>query len=381
MISVSDKHNCCGCGACAQTCPKDCIVMTPDSEGFLYPQVDADSCVQCGACLKACPMGGVHPDDPQSVEAYAAQNGEETLRLASSSGGIFTSLAQWVLSSHGVVFGAAFDEDFSVKHRMVQTQAELELLRGSKYVQSQTGHTFREVKVQLESGRMVLYTGVACQIAGLRKYLKKDYEGLYTVDVLCHGVPSPGLWRSYLRYQENTQGEAVQSVNFRGKTFGWKNFSMEQVFESGKTYCVAHDDDPYVTLFLENICLRPSCHSCPFKVFPRDSDLTLGDAWGISDTMPEMDDDKGTSLIIVNSEKGAQLLSQIQSRLNCKQGQLDALLPPDADSRHPVAPHPRREAFFDAYAKGADIPKLMQILKGTLLRRAVGRLLRKLRER
>lgn len=380
MISVSDKGGCCGCGACAQTCPRDCITMVPDSEGFLYPQVNADSCVRCGACLHACPMGDPLPEAPQTVPGYAAQNTDEPQRLASSSGGIFAALAQWTLRNQGVVFGAAFDADFSVKHRMIQTPSDLEALRGSKYVQSQTGTTFREVKAQLESGHIVLYSGVACQIAGLRKYLKKDYDGLYLVDVLCHGVPSPGLWQSYLRYQEKTQGAAVQSVNFRGKTFGWKQFSMEQTFENGKSYCAAHGEDPYVTLFLEDISLRPSCHSCPFKGFPRCSDLTLGDAWGISDTMPEMDDDKGTSLILVNSEKGARLLSQIQSQLNCKPGPLDQLLPPDADSRHPVAPHPRREAFFRAYADGADIPQLLRILKGSLLRRAGGRLLRALRK-
>ncbi|MGM9661063.1 MAG: Coenzyme F420 hydrogenase/dehydrogenase, beta subunit C-terminal domain [Faecousia sp.] len=371
MITVSKKENCCGCGACAQACPRGCITMAADSEGFLYPQVDEAKCVHCDACNRVCPMEA-HEKQAASVCAYAAYTDDASLRQNSSSGGIFSVLAQWVLENQGVVFGAAFDEDFSVYHRVIQSPEELGILRGSKYLQSRTENTYSEVKQLLESGCMVLYTGVACQIAGLKRYLKKEYPLLFTADVLCHGVPSPLVWQNYLRHQEALHNSSAESVNFRGKTFGWKQFSMEITFRSGETYCVPHGEDPFMNLFLENICLRPSCHSCRFKGFPRSSDLTLGDAWGIDGTMPEMDDDHGTSLVLVNSKKGRELLDQISGCLCCKPGELDVLLPVSADSRTPVRPHPRRNAFFTAVAKGADLDRMLAILKGSLPQRALG---------
>lgn len=381
MIAITEKNACCGCGACAQVCPKSCITMTADEEGFLYPQVQSGLCVGCGACTRVCPMEPVPTPEAADVSAFAAFAQDTGLRRESSSGGIFSVLAQWVLENQGVVFGAAFCEDFSVHHVMISSAADLSLLRGSKYLQSATENTFRQVREQLEAGRMVLYTGVACQIAGLKRYLKKDYPLLYTADVLCHGVPSPKVWQAYLRHQEARHGSAVTGVNFRGKAFGWKQFSMDLQFENGKTYCVPHGEDPFMKLFLENICLRPACHSCRFKGFPRVSDITLGDAWGISGVLPDMDDDQGTSLILVNSAKGQALLTRIQSRIACRPEALDALLPVYADSRTSVPPHPRRSAFFAAVSEGAGLETMLSILKGTLLQRSVGLLRRKLQRK
>lgn len=372
MITVSDKQNCCGCGACSQVCPQGCITMTADEEGFLYPHVQEAACIGCDACLRVCPMDAGCGKPEAAVPAYAACSEDEPVRRSSSSGGIFSLLAQWVLERDGAVFGAAFAEDFSVRHRMIQSPQELELLRGSKYLQSSTEDTFRKAKALLEAGQMVLFSGVSCQIAGLKRYLKKDYPLLYTVDVLCHGVPSPMVWQTYRKYLETLHGSSFHNVNFRGKTLGWKQFTMEITFRNGDTCCVPHSDDPFMKLFLENICLRPSCHSCRFKTFPRPSDLTLGDAWGIDGVFPELDDDGGTSLILVNSDKGQELLEKVQGQMTLKQGPLDELLPESADSRTPVKPHPRRKAFFTAAAGGASVEKMLSILKGTLPQRVIG---------
>lgn len=381
MISIANKESCCGCGACAQICPKGCITMTADAEGFLYPVVQSSHCVDCGACVRTCPISSPISYKTDSVEAFAAMSLDDDTRQRSSSGGIFSELAQHVLNTGGVVFGAAFAEDFSVHHVMISRADQLTQLRGSKYLQSATEDTFREVRTLLEDGREVLYTGVACQIAGLKQYLRRDYPNLYTVDVLCHGVPSPKVWRIYLGHLSALHDSAVQCVDFRCKDTGWKHFSMKICFENGKTYSNPLSEDAFLRLFLENICLRPSCHSCQFKQFPRPSDITIGDAWGIGSIFPNLDDNKGTSLIMVNSQKGHSLLNQIQNHLVLQAGDLDVLLPPSADSRIPVPPHPRRQQLFRAVAKDGSIQQLQSILKGTPVQRAMGFAARLIRRR
>lgn len=381
MINITQAKDCCGCGACAQICSRNCITMTADAEGFLYPQLDTASCIRCNACDKVCPILTHKTPEASAVEAYAAYAQDQEVRNASSSGGLFSLLAQWVLKNGGVVFGAAFAEDFSVHHVRIRKEEELPLLRGSKYVQSRIEDTYREVRSALTSGQTVLFTGVACQIAGLKAFLKKDYAQLYTVDVLCHGVPSPKIWQQYLRAQETAFGSKVQDVKFRSKTLGWKVFSMELSFRNGAIYSKPFPEDAFMQFFLENICLRPSCHDCRFKSLPRSSDLTLGDAWGIGGTMPDMDDDGGTSIVLVNTEKGQALFQNIRQHITLRQGDADTLLPPGADSRISVAAHPRRKAFFAAASIGASVEKLLQILQGTFLQRAcscAGRLVKKL---
>lgn len=369
MIKIAHKKDCCGCGACAQVCPSRCISMQADEEGFLYPAVDEKRCIQCDACQRACPILRGKEPNSENVAAYAAYSPNEQIREASSSGGIFTVLADWVLRSQGVVFGAAFAEDFSVQHVKVEHTEDLHILRGSKYLQSRIEDTYREASAALEEGRMVLYSGTGCQIAGLKAYLKKDYDDLYTVDVLCHGVPSPLLWQKYLREQEKRFGAVVAQVSFRSKTNGWKSYSMEQQFQNGTNYCKELSQDLYLQCFLRDICLRPSCHSCQFKDFPRVSDLTIGDAWGIGKQMPDMDDDRGTSIVIVNSGKGKQLWEEIRAQTKFEPGDLERLLPSGADSRRSVKPHPRRTRFFAAMNTGASMEELYRLSRKTLPQR------------
>ena len=352
MIQLMKKADCCGCGACVQSCPKNCMTMVADSEGFLYPKVDEAACANCGLCEKVCPILSFKKPAAENVAAYAGYTPDEPLRQASSSGGVFSVLAQAILDRGGVIAGAAFAEDFSVSHIVVEKQGDLNRLRGSKYVQSRMEDVYIQVRQLLKQGRPVLFTGVACQVAGLKTFLGKNYDGLYTVDVLCHGVPSPKVWKHYLAEQEQRHGAKILAASFRHKRKGWKSFSMVLDFDNQKQYHEILDLDAFMRLFLTNICLRPSCHSCRFKDFPRPADLTIGDAWGIGKHMPELDDDRGTSVVLVNSPKGRQLWDTVAGGLVYKPGQLDTLLPKDADSRRSVRPHSNRSRFFAALDQG-----------------------------
>jgi coenzyme F420-reducing hydrogenase beta subunit len=266
-------------------------------------------------CERVCPILKKQAPQPTEVKAYAAYAAEDALRAQSSSGGLFTLLAEEILSRGGYVAGAAFDEDLSVRHILVDNVRDLEKLRGSKYVQSRMEDTYLCVKEQLQKGRPVLFTGVSCQVAGLKAYLGKEYENLYTVDVLCHGVPSPKVWEQYLREQEADHREKPAAVSFRDKRTGWRRSSISVKFADGAEYCRPGEENRYMQLFLRDICLRPSCHSCRFKSFPRLSDLTIGDAWGIEKQMPELDDDRGISLVMINTPKGHRFLQNVK---NCQ---------------------------------------------------------------
>lgn len=373
MIEIVSKKDCCGCGACAQVCPKNSISLVRDEEGFWYPAVEQAQCVDCGACDRACPMQKQGTVAEAAVDAYAAYAKDEKIRGESSSGGIFSLLAEQILSNQGVVFGAAFAEDFSVHHIAIERREDLSLLRGSKYLQSRIENTYREAKTVLDTGRPVLFSGVGCQIAGLKAFLKGDYVNLYTVDVLCHGVPSTEVWQKYLQEQRGRSGAGIADVFFRKKITGWKKYSLELTFQDGRKHNSLSSEDTFMKCFLSNICLRPSCHSCRFKAFPRLSDITIGDAWGIDKHMPDMDDDRGTSVIVVNSEKGKELLDMIRQQMQLRQGELDALLPENADSRKSVKAHPRRSRFFAAAARGASMEELERLARRSLLRRVLSK--------
>lgn len=369
MLKLKHNYDCCGCGACAQVCPKNCIQMEEDDEGFLYPKIDSQKCVDCDLCSKACPIQNVPATEDSLPEAYAAYATDTALRRSSSSGGIFSLLANHILDLGGVVFGAALDTDLSVHHVMISSKEDLVHLRGSKYVQSRIENTYREVKIQLESGKVVLFSGVACQIAGLQTYLRKSWNTLYTVDVLCHGVPSPKVWRMYLQQQSQARNSHANDASFRDKTDGWKRFSMALQFRNGEAYRAPLTEDPFLRMFLTDICLRPSCYQCRFKNLPRSSDLTIGDAWGIDGIQPEMDDDQGTSLVFLNSEKGRQLWESVQPQVISQPGDANTLLPAYADSRRSVHMHINRKKFFRAVRSDASLEALLKLTHKTLPQR------------
>lgn len=366
---ITRKENCCGCGACAQICPKKCITMAADEEGFLYPRVDGNACIQCGLCRQVCPALRELPENSAEPEIFAAYAKNEEIRKESSSGGIFSLLAGWILDQGGAVFGAAFDDDFSVHHLKIERVEDLSKLRGSKYVQSRIENTYSEAETLLKAGRKVLFSGVGCQIAGLKAFLRTDYENLYTVDVLCHGVPSLLVWERYLREQEKRHGAQIRRVSFRNKDSGWKTYSEEQIFENGSRYFRRASKDVYMNLFLQDICLRPSCHVCAFRKGKSGSDLTLGDAWGIDRWMPDMDDDKGTSIVLINSDKGQNLWEQIGELACARQGDPESILRHNCAYYKPAKCHPNRTRFFLALNSGASMVQLAHLARKPLHRR------------
>lgn len=367
MIRIEDKCTCCGCGACASLCPKHCISMRMDGEGFLYPNVVESECVHCGICTKCCPV--LQKEEGETVEtplAYVAYHEDIHTRLQSSSGGIFSLLAQTVLSENGLVFGAAFDETFHVHHIGISSEKELYKLRGSKYIQSRMGDVYEKVKRALDSGKKVLFTGTACQIAGINNYLGKEYDNLITADVLCHGVPSANVWQKYLDEQQAENHSKIKEIYFRHKSSGWKHYSFMMQFENGKVYTEVYEKNTFMKLFLSDICLRPSCHHCKFKGISRCSDITMGDAWGVESYMPEMDDDKGTSVLLIHTEKGKKLFDEINENLVYRQADINQLLPPASAARRPVLPHIFRSKFFRQMQKGKSIRELSLMTRTNL---------------
>ena len=312
MINVSVKGNCSGCHACASVCPKKCITMKRDPEGFLYPHADNSVCVECGLCEKVCPLlNRETKKEKQYPEAYAVVNSEAEIRETSSSGGVFTLIAEYILEQGGVVFGAAFNDKNEVEHIYTEDKKELYKLRGAKYVQSLIGDTYVQAKAFLEDGKKVLYTGTPCQIGGLKSFLGKEYDNLFCQDIICHGVPSPDVWKKYLEYREKKAGSKIKEISFRNKKHGWKKYSVKFIFENNSVYSKKASEDLYMRGYLSDLCLRPSCYQCEFKSLERQADITLADFWGIENIIPKMDDDKGTSLVLVHSEKGAELLSEV----------------------------------------------------------------------
>lgn len=342
MLQLTDKQDCCGCHACVSVCVRQCISMQEDNEGFLYPVVDEGTCTDCGLCEKVCPV--INQDEPRKpLKVYAAKNKDEEIRKQSSSGGIFTSLAESVIRDGGVVFGAKFDKDWNVVHAWTDTIEGIADFRGSKYVQSTIGNTYREAREFLKQGRKVLFSGTPCQIAGLRKFLRKEYGNLLAVDVVCHGVPSPLVWRKYLEEtRENLRAErdagkntvssslmdlpVITGISFRDKTHGWKKFGFRlryaaseaagnsvSISANDRTFLQPFPDNVFMKGFLKNFYLRPSCYACTARTGKSGSDITIADFWGVQNYYPEFDDDRGVGLILVNSDKGRKAYEQVNA--------------------------------------------------------------------
>ena len=349
-ISILPKPGCFGCGVCAAVCPTDCIAMVSDQEGFPYPDVDHQVCIECGKCIAACP-GLNDLEGSRFFEApifYGGYSRDDGLRFLSSSGGFFSLIADRTLANDGVVYGARYDfEHMTVEHARVESQAGLPPLRKSKYVQSSTTHIFTQVKQDLILDKSVLFTGTPCQVAGLHLYLGQEHPNLVTCDIICHGVPSPGLFHSHFSaIARGHHGSPITDIDFRTKEKGWSGplqlfLKIDFSDDSRLVYSIL---DAYYALFLANLSLRPCCYHCKYATTQRNSDLTLGDFWGVKKHYPDLFDGKGTALILVNTAKGERILSSISSSAHLTQITTVKPFPPNL-----ARPTPRpkyRDRFF-----------------------------------
>ncbi|MDL2288688.1 Coenzyme F420 hydrogenase/dehydrogenase, beta subunit C-terminal domain [Oscillospiraceae bacterium OttesenSCG-928-F05] len=317
-VNQIDKSDCTGCWACYNQCPAECITMKEDAEGFKYPSVDAAVCVQCGGCVKSCPS--INPVDVSQHRSeprvYAAWSLDEEIRQNSTSGGAFSEIAKLLLEGGGYVCGAEYDSNHQVRHCVINHVDQLNRLRQSKYVQSDTGMVFREIREHLDASKDVLFCGTPCQCAGLRKYLNRDYSNLYSVDFICRGSNSPLVYRKFLHYLENAYHSKVTRVWFKNKAFGWNRFSTRIDFEDGGVYLRDRHSDTYIRGYIEaNLYMRDSCGACKYKSLPRVSDITLGDFWGVKLSDDSLDTDKGTSVVMLNSPKGERLFDGAKRNL------------------------------------------------------------------
>ena len=349
MMSIIDKKDCCGCTACTSICPHDAISMKPDVLGFLYPEVDEEKCVECGLCEKVCAFNDRYDRSCNlSVpDTYGARHKDRGEVDTSRSGAAFIALSDVILREGGVVYGVGYEGHFRVVHKRATTRVERDEFKGSKYVQSDLTGIFRQVKKDLQAGLMVMFSGTPCQTAGLASCIGRGKlrENLFLVDIVCHGVPAPYIWRDFLAYLEKKQGSEICYVNFRDKDFGWHDHHETFKFVNGGGQKMT-----FTFLFYRHIIFRQSCGKCPYTNTQRPSDITLADFWGWEKTKPDFnEDDRGVSLILVNTEKGRRLLELAKKDLDMFPARVEDCLQPNL--QHPTKPHPARMKFERLYAR------------------------------
>ena len=348
MIRIEHPEDCCGCTACASICPHNAISMKPDTLGFLYPEVDMEKCVDCGLCEKVCAFNDNY-DTSLSLsqpDVYAARHKDMQEIETSRSGAAFIALSDWVIEHGGIVYGAGYTDHFRVVHKRAVSKEERNEFKGSKYVQSDLTGVFRQVKADLKAGLLVMFSGTPCQTAGLNSYVgKKLRENLYLVDIVCHGVPGPFIWRDYLAYLERKHGDKICWVNFRDKQlYGWTAHHESFKFVNGGGKMT------FTYTFYKHIMFRHSCGVCPYTNTHRPSDITLADFWGWEKTDPTFNvDDKGVSLVLINTEKGRKLFEAVKDNMNIIPVKLEDCLQPNL--QHPSIIHPKRMDFERDYAR------------------------------
>lgn len=345
MIVINDNSKCCGCEACANICPINCIHMISDTEGFLYPKVDEHLCINCHQCEKVCPISNYTTPGAGMIEAYAVKSNNIDIRLRSSSGGVFYHLTKGILDRGGVIAAPIFNESFELQHRILNDFNSLNMAIGTKYVQSRIQNIFREIKNLLQNKTIVYFAGTPCQVVALKKYLGKDYEGLVTQDLICHGVPSPGLWKRHIEYLMK-EDQRIEQVDFRDKSRGWRGYSLKVKYENGHEYCEPSYKDPYLSAYSRELSSRPSCFECPFKGEHRESDITLGDFWGIENVCASMDDNKGTSLVMIHTDKGKQLLANLKEIAEIQEVNCTEALMYNKAAMISAIPSTKRAQFF-----------------------------------
>lgn len=311
----NDIKNCCGCALCEDMCPKNAISMS-FSDGFSYPVIDKALCVGCGLCEKKCPFNKEKVSDSNCIEAFAVKHKNEDVITGSSSGGIFTALSDKLLADSGTVIGAMFNENMEVRHAAAESASDRNKMRGSKYIQSNTSGIYGKIRELLTEGRPVLFTGTPCEASAVRTAFPHE-ENLYIVDIICHGVPSPAVWKNYVAFIENHFGKKLTGYSFRDKeTTGWRSYGAKLTFSDGSEEKHGDITGSFIELFRYDVCMRPSCTVCPFASLHRQGDITIGDFWGIENILPDFSDNKGVSAVMLNTEKGKRLFDSIKESIS-----------------------------------------------------------------
>lgn len=356
MIQITDKSKCCGCNACGDVCPKDAITFKTDIEGFWYPEVNMERCIDCGLCEKACPelhISELKKNDYEQPVTIAAVNRDMRVRWDSTSGGAFSALADTMYAQGGYVSGAVYNEDFSVSNFISNNPDDLVRLRSSKYLQSNAEGLYKNIRDLLRKGEKVLACGTPCQMAALRSFLRKDYDNLIVVDFICRGVNSPKVYRKYLDSLERKFGGKVVYVKAKNKELGWRNLTRKVVFDNGKVYYGVRMDDDFRRGYHTNVFCRPSCYVCQYKGFPRMADITIADYWGIEKVDKNLDNNIGTSMILLNSKKGEAYFDLVKDKLEWEYTKFESVLPGNIALRKPIEPAKiNREQFFEDLDKG-----------------------------
>lgn len=359
MIEINRKEDCCGCNACYSICPQKCISMKEDSEGFLYPVVDDDICINCDLCVKVCPCISIRKSE-EVTEAYLIQHIDETIRWESSSGGAFTAISDYILELGGLIYGVGYDDEFNVIHKYSSNKEGVKDFRGSKYVQSQINNSFLEIKQFLIQGKIVCFSGTPCQVQGLKSYLNKEYENLYTVDIVCHGVPSPKIWRKYIDYHKNNNESRIKDIQFRNKKYGYSGSTMAIKFENGKEVKQGSELQFMKDLFFADIASRPVCFQCKFKTIERISDFTIFDCWHVNEFDKKLDDDKGTTAILVHSQKGKNIFKNIKLNVRYKSVDVDKIIKLDGDMATQLPKINEKRGIFFAELDKKSVKELMK---------------------
>ena len=352
MINITDKTKCCGCTACYSICPKTAISMVSDEEGFLYPIVNTSLCIGCGICNSVCPIENKQEIKDSKIESYVLRINNKSVLMNSTSGGFITPLAEWVLENNGVLCAATYDEDFKVKHSFIENKNgsyDLSKVRGSKYVQSDLNHSYSGIRDLLKQERLVCFVGTTCQVSGLKSFLRKDHKKLITVDLVCHGTPSPKLWDKYLSYQKSKHNAEICEISFRNKTYGYHSGTMKIRFDNGKVYYGSARVDYMLKSFFKEIASRPICYQCPFKTLNRCSDFTIYDCWHAEELVTGLiDDDKGFTNVMVQSERGKYYLGLIKEKYEIYSVNTERAVALDGNMvKKSAAAHDRRKDFYN----------------------------------